>query len=341
MGGESGLDVIHESPALPNFIEEPARESSAENVIDDVECLAIRMSPRQRTTADHQMRLLGVIDEEPVLTHRRRCRPYRLSATAASVAKDALGLFNDLIGVDSSGHGEHHALSGVFIPVETGDLVDGQRRDRLTPPTRITPERMPGEHRLVKFPMSDVVGDIVIHGEFFEDDPSLTLHILGPQRRPQHHLTEEVDRVERVPRRHSAVVGRVLAGGVRIDVAAYSVDTARDSPGVESMASLEEEMLQEVTHPCKIRRFITRADAHPHANGHRPGGRHRVNRDGQAVGKCGDAFGQLRSAMPATAAVATAVTAATTLTTRAKIAQLASEFSIEGLVETDRLDCVR
>ena len=63
--------------ALADLLEQTARQAAAEDLVDDVERLAIIVATRQRAAAHHDVHLLGVVVDRIVASDLVGCRAHR------------------------------------------------------------------------------------------------------------------------------------------------------------------------------------------------------------------------------------------------------------------------
>ena len=94
--------------------------------------------------------------------------------------------------------------------------------------------------------VGDLARVVVVHGQLFEDDAPLQLHVGLRQTGGRHHVGEEVDGAGQVLLDDlPVVVGDLFARG-GVDGAAEIVDPLGDLLGAASPRSLEEKVFEEV-----------------------------------------------------------------------------------------------
>ena len=117
--------------------------------------------------------------------------------------------------------------------------------------------------------MGDLARVVVVHGQLFEDDAPLQLHVGLRQTGGRHHVGEEVDGAGQVLLDDlPVVVGDLFARG-GVDGAAEIVDPLGDLLGAASPRSLEEEVFEEMGRAEAVHAFVGRSGAHPHPHGRR------------------------------------------------------------------------
>ena len=135
---------------------------------------------------------------------------------------------HDLVVVDVAGHRHHHVRRHVVRAVVVGDLVAGDRGDRLLRTGDLATERVLGEQRAGEHVVHEVVGRVVAHLDLFEDHVPLRLDLVGAQRRRPHDVGEDVEREIQVPVGDAHVVRGDLLAGEGVHVAAARLDRFRD-----------------------------------------------------------------------------------------------------------------
>ncbi len=135
----------------------------------------------------------------------------------------------------------------------------------------------------------DVVGRVLRLPDLLQDDRALAAELAVVQRRVLQDVGDDVDRERHVLLQHLGVVGRVLARGIGVQMAADRLDLLGDRPGVAAPRALEHHVLEEVGHAVDRRRFVAAAGLDPDADRSRLDRIHRVGRDPQAVRQGRDA----------------------------------------------------
>ena len=131
------------------------------------------------------------------------------------------------------------------------------------------PAGCPGHALLREEIVDEVVGRVLHHLDFLEDDRLLPLDVAGVEARMQEDVGEEVGGERQMLVEHPHVEAGVLLGGERVHLAAHGVDGARDVLRRPCLRALEDEMLDQVGDPPPLERLHSRARLHPDAHGHR------------------------------------------------------------------------
>ncbi len=185
-----------------------------------------------------------------------------------------LDLGEHLVVTQRARGGDHHRAGSVVLGEERPHVVGGDGLHVFAVAGRVAAQRVALEQRGSEPAMSDVVGRVVVHGQFLQDDLALTVHIVVAQRRPDEHVTEQLDAELVMPCRQPAVVRGVLLGRECIEVATAAVDTASQLLRTAGVGALEQQMFQEVADPAEVVRLVARADTDPDTGGHRQRARH-------------------------------------------------------------------
>ena len=114
---------------------------------------------------------------------------------------------------------------------------------------------MVAEHLTSQRAQRHVVGRVVVHGQLLEDHLASPLDVLIVEQRMRQHIAEQFD-TRRVAARHPAVVGRVLLRREGVDVAADTIDGARDVGRRARVGALEQQVLEEVADARQLSRLV-------------------------------------------------------------------------------------
>src|SRR5690606_40141883 len=109
------------------------------------------------------------------------------------------------------------------------------------------------------------------------------LDLVRPEGRLGQDVAQDLDADVQAVGRQAGVVGGVLAAGEGVHLAPDRVDRLRDLPGRPRGRALEQQVLEEVRGAGQLGRLVPTADADPDAERDRPGSRHPLGHDADAV----------------------------------------------------------
>ena len=199
------VHAVGEAAALADLVEQPARQPAAEDVVDDVERLAVGVVARHGPAADGEVHLLGVVVDLDVGLGRRRAPSGRCDRRRpASPANAVLDGGDDLVVVDVAGDGDRRRAGAVVGGEEVAD-VGRLRRAAPSPARRPCPGPRPWSPNSwrVERAQGDVVGRVVVHRQLLEDHLALALDVVVGDQRVRQHVAEQLD------------AGRPVALGIR------------------------------------------------------------------------------------------------------------------------------
>ena len=108
-----------------------------------------------------------------------------------------------------------------------------------------------------------VCGRVLPHRQFVEDDAALHREIYLVEARVGDHVGQRLNRHVEVRVAHARPVGGVLAGGLRVRLAAHAVEGDGDIEGGPLVRPLEQKVLKEVGRPSRARPLVARPHGHP------------------------------------------------------------------------------
>ncbi len=127
---------------------------------------------------------------------------------------------------------------------------------------------MVAEHRLGDQVVHELLRRVLVHRDLLEYDLALGVELL--EHRREHHVAHHVERRLEMVVGHAGVDERVLARRSRIQLAAEPVEDLGDLEGVEPLAALEQQVLDEVRDARLLRRLVACTGSDPVADCNRP-----------------------------------------------------------------------
>ena len=129
-----------------------------------------------------------------------------------------------------------------------GDLCYG-----LLGAAHVAPKGLVGPHDVVNEKIRPVAGDVVAHGELFQDDRSLLLHLFGFEQRLSNDVRHHIKGKLQVCDGNLAPVGCQFPVGGGIEHASHSLNGLADFLGCRTAACpLEAHVLNEMGDPCHL-----------------------------------------------------------------------------------------
>ena len=165
----------------------------------------------------------------------------------------------------------HIGAAEVLAQRLSGEPLDSFLRAENGPAERVSlPEILREEL------VHEIVGRILDHLDFFEDDFLFATDLVFDERGTHDDVREQLDGERQMLVEHLDVVAGVLFRRERVELAANRVDRLRDILGRSRVGALEEHVLDEVRNPAERVGFVARPPRQPHANRHGPNLRHRL-----------------------------------------------------------------
>jgi hypothetical protein len=276
---------VDEGLALPHLLEEARGHAAADDVVEEVERVALGRDVGDPGEAQHQVHLLeGLGDHVDAGMERGgRDRPGRRRALPALEAgREEVA---DPLVLHVPGH-RHRDAPGHVLLLEVAE--DGAPVEGLHPvpyPQDGPPEGMPRPHPLREEIVDEVVGSVLDHLDLLEDHRLFLFDVLRGEERPHQDVAQQVHRQRHVLVEDAHVETGVLLRGEGVHVPAHRVDGAGNGLGGAGGGALEEEVLDEMGDAAPLLGLHARARVHPDA--HRDGAdmRHRLGDEADAVGK--------------------------------------------------------
>src|SRR6266404_1209923 len=132
--------------------------------------------------------------------------------------------------------------------------------------------------------MDEVIGIVLIHLDFFQDDATLASDVLGIENRIQHQVAEHVERNRKMFVQHFYTEADTLLGRKRVNVPANGIDLTRDIFSGPMLRALEHHVLDKVRYAVPLQVFVARTRLDPYS--YRDGANmlHLLGDDAQSVG---------------------------------------------------------
>ena len=194
--------------------------------------------------------------------------------------------FAQLRVLEVAGGGNDDVLGRIGAAEMIAQPLLRERLDALLRAEDRPPERMPFPERLRENLVHEIVGRVLDHLDFFEDDFLLALDVDVVERGAQDDVGQDVDGDRQVLVEHLHVVARVFLGGERVELAANRIDRLRDVFGRARGRALEQHVLDEVRDAALFVRLVARAARQPHTEADRAHVAHRFSDETNPVVEC-------------------------------------------------------
>src|SRR5438874_3114295 len=126
-----------------------------------------------------------------------------------------------------------------------------------------TPHRLLGKGALLEIIEDDVVRRVVRLTDLLQDDGALALKLGGVEARMQQDVGQDVERERHVLFQHLGVIGRALARGIGVEMAADRLDLLGDVPGAAPFGALKGHVLEEMRGAVDLGRLMPGPDIDP------------------------------------------------------------------------------
>ena len=182
---------------------------------------------------------------------------------------------------------------------ERDDLLARERAQVLLRAEHGSPERMLAEGGAVDQVLGDDRRLVVGAVDLLDDDPALAVELVGVELRPADEVAQQVDRLGRGLGADGDVEGDQVVARVGVQHAAEPLGGLVDVlVGGVLLAALEDQMLEEVSHPVLLGALRARARVERHEHRQRAGARQRDAVDRQPVGRDRGCWVALISGLP-------------------------------------------
>ena len=284
IGIQVAVDGIGEPLALADVLEQARAHASSEQRIQDVGSVAAFVGHGMRGDADADLHLL----ERFLVAQVDAGKSFGLGRVQSVfrwlyVLEMFLDQFDKVLVVEITGGADNEIAGSEVVSIEAGD--DGpleffyrvaRAQDRQTQ-SMVLPETL-GEDFV-----DEVVGIILIHFYFFEDDAALARDIAGIEDGMKDEIAEDIHGERKVLIENFDVEADAFLRREGIHVAADRIDLAGDGFGGAGLRALEYHVLDEVGDAIPFGIFVARAGLQPDADRDRADVGHLLGDDGQAV----------------------------------------------------------
>ena len=222
---------VGQAPLLADLLEQAARHAPAEDVVGDPEGVAVVVVDGQRPPPDGHVGLLGgPVDDD----QRHDVGAGRVALggdTGLAEVEQAVDGGQHAVVGEVAGRGDDEVAGPVPALVEGGDVVAAHGLDGLAGAEGLAAERVLGVEALVERGEHEVVGGVLAHEDLLDDDLTLGVELVGPERRLAHDVGQQAQAGLELGHGQAQVVRRVLAARVGVHLAADGVDRHGDRAG--------------------------------------------------------------------------------------------------------------
>ena len=189
------VHVVGETQALADVQEEPRAHALAEDGVQKVEGVAVRMEVAERTGAETDMRLFRVAtpDEDTRAVERgwrrRGERPIKVGPKGKR-RRDHAHRIRLLERPRRTDHEVRQAVARIGI---LEDVVARESRHRLFGAGDVPPQCMAGPDQLLEQVLHVVLRLVLVHAELLEDDHPLAFHISRIELGVAHDVEQDVE----------------------------------------------------------------------------------------------------------------------------------------------------
>ena len=198
------------------------------------------------------------------------------------------------VGIDRAGGRDDQPRRAIFLGQPAHAIVAGQREDRLFASQDRSREWLGAKRGLEQMVMDQIVGRIEAFAELGQDDLLLTLQLGLVDFWRAHQIGDQLEREIDIGGQGAGVEHGLVARGPGVERAADILDRFGDGAGIAAPGPLEHHMLKQMGEPALAIDLRSGPDAGIKPDGGRSRARHRVDRDGQAVGQAGQLGGHFR-----------------------------------------------
>ena len=291
-GVELGVDGVGEALVFADGLEEAGAHAAAEDGIEEIGGEALRVGDRRGRDAEAHLDLL----ERTFFAERDvgggDGMSFRVGGRVRAGLERTEFLLDkgyEFVVVEVAGSGEDHVLRGKAalmvaedgIASEAGDSFGGAE-DR-TSDGMILPE-FSGECFV-----DEVVGVVLVHLNFFQDDALLALKVGLREVGVKNEVGEDVEGLGGVLVQYLDVEADGLFAGEGVEITADGVDLAGDVLGGAAGGSFEDHVLDEVGEAVFFDWLVTGAGVDPGTHGYGAHMRHGLGEDEEAIGEDGAA----------------------------------------------------
>src|SRR5208282_1502492 len=174
--------------------------------------------------------------------------------------------FDKVLVVEVTGSADDEIAGSEVVTVEAGDHGALESLDRVARAQDRQPEGMILPETLSKDFVDQVIGIILIHFYFFENDAALASDVPGIEDGMQDEIGEHIHSERQVLIENFNIEADTFLRGERVHIAADGIDLAGDGFGGARLRSLEHHVLDEVGNAIEFRLFVARTRLKPDAD---------------------------------------------------------------------------
>ena len=230
------------------------------------------------------MRLLKVLlDPRLAATEPRwldQCRPMR-----AKMPERRFGGLDDGVVIDSARRRNDDVLGRVTLVHEGREVMGMEFFHPLGWPQNRAAQRLLGKGGFLQPVEDHVVWRVVRLPDLLQYHVPFDLYLARVEDRVQHDVGDDVQRQPNILGQNPCVIGRHLAAGIGVDVAAYVFDGLGDLQGRAGFGALERHVLKEMRNAVLLDPLVTATGSNPDAQRGRGQTRHVLGHDANAVGQ--------------------------------------------------------
>ena len=195
--------------------------------------------------------------------------------------------FHEVVVVQMSGGGDDYVAGDKALAVKIHYRIAFETLDRVASAENRPAQRMVFPEILGEDFVDEVVGTVLVHLDFFEDDAAFAGNIVGGESGIQHQIAEHVERDGQVLVEHLDAEADALLGGEGVHVAADRIHLARNVFRRAMLGPLEDHVLDEMRNAVPLLVFVARAGLDPDPDRDGADVLHLLGDDGQPVGQRG------------------------------------------------------
>ena len=183
--------------------------------------------------------------------------------------------------------GDDAVTRKVGAPVQVLEVIGGKRADRFLRAENLKAVGMARPQRLIREIEDLVVRRVLDGADLFQHDLPLEREVRVAERRPPHHVGDDVERARQIAVEHARLIGGGVPRGVRVERSTAGFEGQRDLLRGAPFGALEHHVLEQMGHAHLRTRLVRAGGPHPHADGRGANARHPLAEHGDAVRRGG------------------------------------------------------
>src|ERR1017187_4374019 len=265
-----GVDGVGEAAFFADGLEEAAAHAAAEHGVEQEDGVAGGGVDRRRGDTEAKLDLLqGLLALERDV--RMGGRGGEMDEGGVAACREAAEAFGDLgdegVVMEVAGGGKDHVARGKAVGVIVEDGGPGEGGDSLDRAQDGAAEGVTLPEVLGKGFVDEIVGIILVHLDFFEDDAPLAGDVLWGEGGVEQEVGEKVKRWSNIFIQHFDIEADSLLPGEGVEVAADGVGFAGELLGGARGGAFEDHVLDEVGDAIQVERLVAGAGGDPDAHG--------------------------------------------------------------------------